>query len=355
MGNQENKPAAETSPAIANERLRTKQKPAKVAPETFVENWRTALNGKEDPVRKLRPMLITGVLGEITTEHVSQLLALLQGHPGSAERLALPLAWRERFGKLNALSRRLLDALRISFSSAIDFDQHEFVGYRAANDVEAWVVEHAPKVSGFERDIWFRRFVVCLAKDTELKTVVAGLVASAQIWMSGADKRFGNRRRPEQSFVRGLMQAFSLPSISLSKLDLAISGVETVDAQFREMLSRELNLQRQVRTQQDGINALQTQVSSLDSDLAQAREESGQRATRLSELTQLLAEADERYRLLDQHWRGVSEQELAKQSGSFREKVSQELEETLLALDRENPNMEIALRRLRRIEDILKK
>jgi septal ring factor EnvC (AmiA/AmiB activator) len=151
------------------------------------------------------------------------------------------------------------------------------------------------------------------------------------------------------------MQAFSLPSISLSKLDLAISGVETVDAQFREMLSRELNLQRQVRTQQDGINALQTQVSSLDSDLAQAREESGQRATRLSELTQLLAEADERYRLLDQHWRGVSEQELAKQSGSFREKVSQELEETLLALDRENPNMEIALRRLRRIEDILKK
>jgi septal ring factor EnvC (AmiA/AmiB activator) len=151
------------------------------------------------------------------------------------------------------------------------------------------------------------------------------------------------------------MQAFSLPSISLSKLDLAISGVETVDAQFREMLSRELNLQRQVRTQQDGINALQTQVSSLDRDLAQAREESGQRATRLSELTQLLAEADERYRLLDQHWRGVSEQELAKQSGSFREKVSQELEETLLALDRENPNMEIALRRLRRIEDILKK
>jgi hypothetical protein len=50
----------------------------------------------------------------------------------------------------------------------------------------------------------------------------------------------------------------------------------------------------------------------------------------------------------------VSEQELAKQSGSFREKVSQELEETLLALDRENPNLEIALRRLRRIDDILK-
>ncbi len=248
-----------------------------------------------------------------------------------------------------------MDALRISFASAIGFDQHEFVGYRAAHDVEAWVVEHAPKGSGVERDIWFRRFVVCLAKDTELKTAVAGLVASAQIWMSGADKHFGNRRLPEQSFVRGVMQAFSLPSISLSKLDLAISGVETVDAQFREMLSRELNLQRQVRTQQDGIDALQLQVSSLDSDLAQAREESGQRATRLSELTQLLAEADERYRLLDQHWRGVSEQELAKQSGSFREKVSQELEETLLALDRENPNMEIALRRLRRIEDILRK
>lgn len=355
MGNQENSPATETPPSSANESRRTKKKLAKVAPEIFLENWRTALNGKEDPVRKLRPMLNAGFLGEITAEHVSQLVALMQGRPGLAERVALPLAWRERFGKVNPLSRRILIALRVSFASAISFAQDEFVGYRAARDIEAWVLEHAPKGSGIERDIWFRRFVVCLTKDSDSKTLIMGLVASAQIWMSGRGKKLDKRRSAEKSFVRGVVQALSSPSIGSGKLDLAVSGVEVVDTQFRDMLSRELNLQRQLRTQQDEIDALHKQVSKLDDGLAQAREESRQRATQNSELTQSLADADERYRLLDQHWRGVSEQELAKQSGSFREKVSQELEETLLALDRDNPNLEIALRRLRRIEDILKR
>jgi uncharacterized protein YeeX (DUF496 family) len=136
---------------------------------------------------------------------------------------------------------------------------------------------------------------------------------------------------------------------------LVLSGVQAVEAQFQDMLSRELGLQRQVRTQQDEINDYQKRVTKLDEDLAQVREESSQRNDRIAELTQSLADDQEKYRLLDQHWRGVSEQELAKQSGSFRNKVSQELREALLALDRDDPNLEMGLRRLRRIEDILKK
>lgn len=299
-------------------------------------------------------MLNAGVAGEITNEHVSQLVGSLQLRPGIAERLAVPLAWRDRFSKLNPLSKRLLGELRARFSNAIRFEQNDFVGYRAPIDIEAWVVEHAPKAPPVDRDIWIRRFVVCLLKDTETKALIKGLVASAQIWTSSDKPRRQTKEPAEGAFVRGLAQSLGSATISTGKLDLALSGIKVLEDQFQDMLSRELAAQRQIRTQQDSITHYADQVSKLEEDIAQVREESNQRSAQISELTLALTNAQEKYRLLDQHWRGVSEQELAKQSGSFREKVSRELHEALLALDRDNPNLDMALRRLRRIEEILK-
>ena len=126
-----------------------------------------------------------------------------------------------------------------------------------------------------------------------------------------------------------------------------------MDEQFRRMLNRELDLERQIRSHQDTIDDLKRQVSDLESRLSEAHAEGEQKAARISELERSGAEAEERYNLLDRHWRSVSEQELTKQSGTFRERVSQEVVEALLALDRENPSIEIALRRLGRIQDIL--
>jgi uncharacterized protein YeeX (DUF496 family) len=262
---------------------------------------------------------------------------------------------RDLFGNLNSLSKKCLIELRSAFASSIKFDQNEFVGYRAARDVQVWVKEHAPKTPPFERDAWFRQFVICLLKDAEPKVLISGLVASAESWISSSGQKPTKKKGAEQLFVRGIAQALGSPTINMGRLELVLSGVQAVEAQFQDMLSRELGLQRQVRTQQDEINDYQKRVTKLDEDLAQVREESSQRNDRIAELTQSLADDQEKYRLLDQHWRGVSEQELAKQSGSFRNKVSQELREALLALDRDDPNLEMGLRRLRRIEDILKK
>jgi hypothetical protein len=327
-----------------------------VAPEAFLENWKNVLNdSKEDPLRKLRPMLNTGFAGDVTNEHVSIVVQSLQQHPGLAERIALSLAWRERFGKLNSLSKKCLIELRSAFASSMSFEQNEFVGYRAARDVQTWIAERAPRNPPFERDNWLRRLVVCLLKDTEAKVLISGLVASTESWMSSSRKTLAKKKSAEQSFVHGIVQALASPTIGAGRLDLALSGVQAVEAQFQDMLSRESGLQRQIRAQQDEINDYEKRLTKLDEDLVQVREESSQRNIRISELTKSLADGQERYRLLDQHWRGVSEQELAKQSGSFREKVSQELREALLALDRDDPNLEMALRRLRRIEDILEK
>ncbi len=351
MDNPENQAMIEVPSTPTKAAPKTK-KPAKVDPETFLANWRHALASEKDPVPKLRTMVRVGFQGEVNGEHVSQLVASLAEHRTVAERLVLPLAVQERFGKLKPLARRFLAEFRTSFENGINYDPREFSGYRAPRAIEDWVVEHAPSAPASDRDSWFRRFAACLLNDSEPKTVLVGLVAASRRWASSKNLKSSAE---EATFVRGIAVALSPPAIGSNKLELILAGVAAVEEQFRQMLNRELSLERQIRTQQDSIDGLNRRVSGLEDSLAAALADGEKKTARIAELEHSLSEAEERYNLLDRHWRGVSEQELTKQSGSFREKVSQELVEALLALDRENPNLEIALRRLRRIQEILVK
>jgi hypothetical protein len=352
MDDQENHAGTEDPVTATKKAQKTPKKLEKVDPETFIANWQVVLASEKDPVPKLRSMVRAGFLGEVNVEHVSQLVGSFSEYRTTAERLALPLAVQERFGKLKPLARLFLVELRKSFAREINYDSREFNGYRAPRAIEDWVVEHAPSAPASERDSWFRRFAACLLQDSEPKTVLVGLVAASRKWALSKGLKSPSE---DTAFVRGIALALSPPAIGSSKLKLILAGVAAVDEQFRQMLNRELNLERQIRTQQDTIEGLNRQTSDHKCNLAEALADGERKSVRIAELDQSMSEAEERYNLLDRHWRGVSEQELTKQSGTFRERVGQEVVEALLALDRENPNLEIALRRLRRIQEILAK
>jgi hypothetical protein len=327
-------------------------KQVRVDPETFMANLRRILATEKDPLVKLRPMIKVGFVGEVNSTHVSQVMEILGSHAGAVERLALSLAVQERFGKSRPLARRVLSEVRASFEGAIQYDPHEFRGYRAPHAVERWIGDHAPKGSQSERDIWFRQFVVCLLNEVEPKTLLVGLVAASRVWISSKPQK---TLSDEAQFVRGIAAALGGPTIGSNRLDLILAGVAAMDVQFRQMLNREFSLERQIRADEESIDGLRRKVLSLEADVARSRTDAEEKAARIEELQQSLAEAGERYELLDRHWRGVSEQQLAKQSGSFRGKVSHEVEEAILSLDREDPNTDMALDRVRRIKEILER
>jgi len=352
MDNRQDNPATElTDGSPINSPKR--KKPTKLDAEAFVASWRVVLSSEKDPVIKLRQMIKAGFVGEINGERVSQTVSSLleaQAYPCLAERLALSLALQERFGRLRPLAHRVLEELRTSFRGAIDYDPQEFSSYRGPRGIEEWVAEHAIKAPPSERDAWLRRFVICLLKDTESKTLFTGLFAAARILLPA--------KKPASSeavFMRGLVASLSSPVISTSRLQLILASAISVEAQFQEMLNHGIGLERQIRTQKDSIEKLGDQVAKLEAELAEARNDGEKKAVRITELERSIQDASERHALLDRHWRGVSEQQLAKQSGSFREKVKHELQEALLALDRQEPNIDMALQRLRRIGEILEK
>lgn len=349
MDNEQNQVLREasTTPAEPGPKHGKRERPHFAA---FLENWRQVLASQKDPVPKLRTMVRAGFQGEINGEQISQLVASLAEHGTVAERLGLHLAVQERAGKLKPLARRLLAELRPSFENGIDYKPEDFSRYRAPQMIEDWVAEHLPGAPAEKRDSWFRRFVVCLLKHPEPKTVLVGLLAASRRW---AASKGLNSSAEEATFIRGLALALSAPVITAGKLELILAGVTAVEEQFRQMLNRESSLEREIRMQQDIIGALNRRTGELESSLGAALAEAQNKNARISELEQLLSEASERYNLLDRHWRGVFEQELERQRIRFRELIGPELVEALLALNRDNPNVEIALRRLHHIQKIL--
>src|SRR5437763_14926182 len=110
MDNQESRVGNETPVSLPKERNITSN-PAKADLKTFLTNWKDVLALEADPVSRLSSMVRTGFQGEVTGEDVAQLLVSLSERRILAERLALPIAVQERFGKLKPLARRLLAEL----------------------------------------------------------------------------------------------------------------------------------------------------------------------------------------------------------------------------------------------------
>jgi hypothetical protein len=89
--------------------------------------------------------------------------------------------------------------------------------------------------------------------------------------------------------------------------------------------------------------------------LAGARETLGQKEATIAALEQQLADAHDRYRSLDEHWKRSSSTNLAREMGNLSEEVGHEVQEAILSLDRETPNVAMALNRLRRLDAIIKR
>jgi chromosome segregation ATPase len=157
----------------------------------------------------------------------------------------------------------------------------------------------------------------------------------------------------DANLSRAVSNALSAASISRQRWELLFAGIIPLERQFAVLLNRELELIRRVRSQDAEIESLRRERVNLVNRLAS--EEAAKNAAQddMSRLQQALNEANEKYQLLDQHWRAVSDQSLKKQSGSFRERICHEVQEALLSLERQTPNVSMALLRLKRIDEIV--
>jgi len=156
------------------------------------------------------------------------------------------------------------------------------------------------------------------------------------------------------NLIKCFSNALSGGGISRQRLELLFTGIIPLERQFAALRNSELELIRQVRSQDAQIEIARREKSILENRVASEQEGKSAAQAEAGRLQEALKEANQKYQLLDQHWRAVSDQNLRKQSGSFRERIGHELQEALLSLERPTPNVSMALLRLKRINEIVR-
>jgi len=351
-----------------------KERPPKPTFELFLEQWRASLAVGKGGLGQIRSMLKKGFAGEAKHEYLLQLCDALTQNSAAAERIAVVLATQTRLGKLNSLSRSLLEQIRMRFCAGIEYHSDEFGGANGAQAVERFVESNAPRRRGNNRrdqpatgeqgrstteqseltaDSWLRQFFVCLCAEAEPKVFFNGTIAAGKWWLA-LNSRALAQGRDDVNLARAVSNCLSTGTVSKQKLELIFTGINPLQHQFATLLNRELELSRRVQNRDAEIERLERGKADLEYGLAAAQAEATAARNTAAQTQQSLNEAQEKYQLLDQHWRAVSDQNLKKQSGSFRERVGLELQEALLSLERQTPNISMALRRLKRIDEILK-
>jgi F0F1-type ATP synthase membrane subunit b/b' len=339
-----------------------------------MERWRASLKDKNASLGRVRALLRNGFLGDATPEHLQEVTDILLENPRAAEKMAVLLATQKRVGKLSPFSHSVLERVRSKFAATIEYYSDDFGGAKGAFAIDHFVETSAPRrrgddpqrqsgtAEGFRTgenastvtpDSWLRRFFVCLCAETEPTVFINGTIAAGKWWLTLHSNAFA-AARGDADLARAVCNAICASDISKPKLELIFTGIAPLQQQFTLHLNRELDLMRRIQHRDDAIGTLKRENAHLESALATSQDETAAARAQVSELKHLLTEAAEKHRLLDQHWRAVSEQNLNKQGGSYRERIGHELQEALLSLGRETPNVAMGLVRLKRIEAILK-
>jgi len=342
--------------------------------DSFLEEWRNNLiDGNANNIGKLRALLKAGCVGDLKPEESAQLYDSLIQNITAAERLGVVLATQRRLARVNGISRALLDRLRLHFSEAIEYQSDDFAAANGSQAIERFVESNAPRIGKSSEsdqltagqrerpepvrerirdDSWLRQFFVCLCVESEQKVFLSGLIAVGKWWLARHAPAFV-KNHDDANLSRAVSNALSAPSISRQRWELLFAGIVPLEHQFAVLLNRELELIRRVRSQDAEVESLRSERVNLVNRIAS--EEAAKHAAQddVSRLQQTLNEANEKYQLLDQHWRAVSDQSLKKQSGSFRERIGHEVQEVLLSLERQTPNVSMALLRLKRIDEIV--
>lgn len=153
-------------------------------------------------------------------------------------------------------------------------------------------------------------------------------------------------------FIAGVLSAEKPKSSKVSPLLNALSSLR---AQLSSSLGRELVRSGELAKTQEDLETLREKAEATQRELVDAQDALERNEAAVIELERKLADADDRYRSLDEHWKRSSSTNLARKVGSLSEEVGHEVQEAILSLDRETPNVPMALSRLRRLDAIVKR
>jgi hypothetical protein len=326
-------------------------------------------------LREVRRILRTGFAEKETAQFVSPAAEIIESC-SFADRWAVSLAATDASGKLTKFQQELLGEVRSHYARRIGFYDLDLVGPGFGQRMEKWLSCEAPqrqlatlpqrsdvpnvptealedrttKVLPF--DSWLRWVFVCLVAKAPPDRRAEATLALMEFW-SGNGRRSSTDGKVESDLYRFLANMLAAEKPESRKIAPFLGALRLSRSHLTAMRETESKLSRQLAEAQEQIQIKNETIARFQQEISDARATAQQRSVEIEKSQQQLVEAEERYRLLDEHWTRSSATNVAKKIGSLSEEVRHEVQEAILSLDREVPNMAMALNRLRRLQAII--
>jgi len=351
--------------ANGNQKQSARPKQKKPGYTDFVVRLRASCQKSDDKaVKKVIKVLKAGFSERPEKEHLKEVTDLIDTWPAQTD-LGVQLALTARFGKASGFQGQVHAFLQTKFMRLTDFPVSTRSELHRLETLTEWltnVLTRKPKVLFYrspaeddvhEKDENTKRellnaLIVCILyeKDPQVLRTCAYMLLSERI--KSYTSKSKSKLKPDHELYKLLTGIIS--KARPSQLNRA-SIIEVTRNELESKLGR---TQQQLMEMTEEAVKAEKSVSDLTSKLDNANSEISDRGKTIDSLISELEAEKQKYIALEKHMTDVSAAELAKLKGTIRKRISHEVEELQYCLDREDPNIEMALGRLTNITDFIK-
>jgi hypothetical protein len=325
----------------------------------------------------IRRILNVGFADVGTSQLIMQVAEALGAYT-AADRWAVSAATREATGKLNRFQQQVLAEVRSHFARQIGFFELDLTRPNFKQEIEKWLrcsaprrgagpVQIAPTDEGTSAepsavpaprelpyDSWLRWSFVCVLSTSSSEKRMEGALTLIEFW-AGRAKENSKASQPEPELYRFIANVLGAEKPKRSRMAPVLNGLYALKGQLAGALRREGELDRDLGAARGELADLKLAETEVRGKLTDAQTAIEAQGAEIGKLKQNLSDAENRYQLLDEHWKRSSATSLARKIGTLTEELGHEVREAILSLDRESPNLIMGLNRLRRLQSIIQR
>ena len=362
-----------TSNSFGRNKLAKKENTAKRAKKVkpnyqdFLVNLKKAIDAstKKDALATVLKAITQGYEGSIETGHLNEICFQLRQWE-SFSRIALKIAFKVFVGRSSSLMKRLIipirqeAAKRVSgpfdklplFSNVYDPDRKKIL-----ND---WITTNASKESISHE--WARNVIVCIINEniTYNDFEIIQLLIEESSSKKGKTSSRSIRKKKQgditrfKPYLKQVESLFASKNFSLSKASFGIEISKVLQEKLKDISTRIADVEESLEKEKEISTKLEEETKQKAKELVKLVQDNKDYIEKIGYYEQSLKDEKDRYEMLDEHWKQKCEREKKGQAYSQKSYFEHELREAKLSLDRNNPNINMAISRILHMEEYLR-
>lgn len=360
------KKSSSSEDTIKNKKTKKRYKKPKPTFNEFLLNLRnaTSMQVKKDTLSTVFQALNRGFEEPFEYRHVDFIAQELFTWQNFS-RIALKLSFKVITGRSSPFINKLIVPLRQEAAKRTGYPLEKLpLTSNVYNPdrkqiLKDWIFKKS--INEFKDEEWARNAIVCIISEN-FNDDDFGLT-QLLIDKCARKRQIGTKKKKKMTkdqdvdnfkpYLKYVESIFSVKNFPMPKALIGVEISKLLNDKIKKMTYERNAAEQAYEDEQEKSLALKTKCDQLNEDLNNEISKIESQKDKIAQYEQSLSDEKNRYRMLDETLKRKGEQKIRGLIFSLQKYFSHELQEAKLALDRSNPNTEMALSRIFHMEEYL--